>query len=325
MAIRDRDRKILWVRSGNQCAFPGCGQALVEKDTCRDGNVVIGQEAHIVARRPDGPRGKNVQRWDSVNSHKNIILLCPTHHRLIDQKPLSYTTDRLFAMKEAHEATIADKMMNDDHHLGMSNWIVGRSLVVIESFGCLPVWLGDRWQASGLSLGQQTLHHIPPKIHWLYTSSEAEPEVQYWSENHVVYLVERIVWIDGDGLVPFISHQYDFHKFPATVTTDVLVDIDASWGEQLPQLVQEVWSINRETFDEFIDMEARLDLLLFRIWKAGLVLPTAALAELKKMQDLWWFDGCMAEYVHYLSKQLVKVQRSLPPFSAAPPWLGDNG
>ena len=57
MPLAIRDRKILWARSGNRCAFPGCAQELVERGYGQAANIVIGEEAHISARRPSAREG----------------------------------------------------------------------------------------------------------------------------------------------------------------------------------------------------------------------------------------------------------------------------
>ena len=55
MSITVKTRKILWARSGNQCAFPGCRQELVEKVQGIGSDIVVGVEAHIVPRKRNGP------------------------------------------------------------------------------------------------------------------------------------------------------------------------------------------------------------------------------------------------------------------------------
>ncbi len=111
MAIRDVDRKLLWGRSGNQCAFPECRQELTVDlgvDPPLRNTVVLGEEAHIVAREDDGPRGDPGVPLSERNAYDNLILLCPTHHTLIDKEHgRSFPVDVLLAMKRAHEEIAA--------------------------------------------------------------------------------------------------------------------------------------------------------------------------------------------------------------------------
>ncbi|MFE4357864.1 MULTISPECIES: NACHT domain-containing protein [Streptomycetaceae] len=110
MAIKDPDRKILWGRSGNECAFPDCRQRLTDDvgaDPDSRNPVVLGEEAHIVAREDDGPRGDPGLPLSDRNSYTNLILLCPTHHTLIDKEHgRHFPVNDLLAMKRAHEDAI---------------------------------------------------------------------------------------------------------------------------------------------------------------------------------------------------------------------------
>lgn len=308
MSIGTKDRKILWTRSGNCCAFPGCGQHLVERGSEADGDVVIGQEAHIVARRPGGPRGRSQHLGANIDSYNNIILLCPTHHSVVDQQPSRYSAAKLSEMKKRHESSVAERMKERSHRIGLSDWRVGNSLVVIEPFGCLPVWVDSRWRASGLVLGQQALHHIPPTVNWFYTSSEADPEIEYWSDGYVFNVAESIA--SDNGFLPSICYKYDFRKFPATRTNEIMIDIDPSWKRPLTQLVAQIRSFDDARSMDWPDVEARLCSLLFRVWKAGLVDPHRVQRVFGELEGLWWFDGCMAQYVNYLSRELAKIQEA---------------
>ena len=104
--------KILWGRSGNSCAFPGCSQILVAQSEKED-YAIIGDMAHIIAASQEGPRGKS-QDVDP-GEVSNIILLCPTHHRLIDQDPASYPPEELRRWKQEHEKAVIDSALSRAH------------------------------------------------------------------------------------------------------------------------------------------------------------------------------------------------------------------
>ena len=99
-----RTLKALWGRSGNRCAFPDCRQLLVRDLSSPQRFAVVGEMAHIVAVSSLGPRGQpsNV----GVDELANLILLCPTHHRLIDSAPTDYPPDELLAWKRQHELAV---------------------------------------------------------------------------------------------------------------------------------------------------------------------------------------------------------------------------
>jgi hypothetical protein len=106
MAISLKTHKMLWARSRNRCAFPGCGRLLVE-DVQGAGPSIVGVEAHIVARRPAGPRGAAVTESEDRDGLANLILLCAPHHKLVDDYPDVYTVDGLLEMKRVHEEAVA--------------------------------------------------------------------------------------------------------------------------------------------------------------------------------------------------------------------------
>ncbi|TYB43958.1 tetratricopeptide repeat protein [Actinomadura chibensis] len=103
MSISDKDRKILWGRSGNRCAM--CRRILVAERTPVDDDAIVGEEAHIGARSPGGPRfGEG--RPDAVDGYENLILLCGIDHKKVDDQFQHYTAARLRAIKSEHEAWV---------------------------------------------------------------------------------------------------------------------------------------------------------------------------------------------------------------------------
>ena len=112
MSPRDMDRKILWGASGNRCAFTDCRALLVheEDEPNTMDKVVFGEEAHIVARVRGGPRGESDLPAEDRDRYENLVLLCRTHHRLIDKAPNDYPVERIVEMKEAHETWVNDTL-----------------------------------------------------------------------------------------------------------------------------------------------------------------------------------------------------------------------
>jgi hypothetical protein len=114
--ISEATIKILWAKSGNRCAFPGCKQALVEDLTTLDGSQVVGEMAHIVGHSSEeGPRSDASYPRDKIDLPENLLLLCPTHHTIIDKQPNTYTVANLLDWKRARESKaqewMADKVM----------------------------------------------------------------------------------------------------------------------------------------------------------------------------------------------------------------------
>lgn len=87
----------LFARSGNQCAFPGCGHALVNEK-----NKFIGQICHIEAASFGGPRYNPSKTDEQRRSYENLMILCYAHHIETNDED-EWTSDKLRAMKRNHE------------------------------------------------------------------------------------------------------------------------------------------------------------------------------------------------------------------------------
>ncbi|MCU1615784.1 MAG: ATP-binding protein [Frankiales bacterium] len=108
MTIGYRVVRALWTRAHNQCAFPSCFQALTEDAVdATTGDVfvtVVGEQAHIRSSKPNGPRHDSAYPKDKLDAYENLILLCPTHHKMIDDENGSgYTVEALEKMRRDHE------------------------------------------------------------------------------------------------------------------------------------------------------------------------------------------------------------------------------
>lgn len=104
---------MLWGRSGNMCAFPDCKKILVVDETFTDDASVIGEEAHIVAQKKNGPRGISNLTLDQRDKYDNLILLCNIHHKVIDDQPNEYTVEKIKEFKLSHENWIKSNLISD--------------------------------------------------------------------------------------------------------------------------------------------------------------------------------------------------------------------
>lgn len=108
MSINLQAAKVLWARAHNQCAFPGCPQALTQDEvdaTTGDALVtVIGHQAHIRSYKRDGPRYDPKYPVSKLHTYENLILLCPTHHLKVDAHGgAGYSVSDLIKMRVSHE------------------------------------------------------------------------------------------------------------------------------------------------------------------------------------------------------------------------------
>jgi hypothetical protein len=113
MSITLKTHKLLWGFSGNKCAFKECRNDLIADETETDDESIIGDEAHIVAKSEDGPRGKSTLSSEERDKYDNLILLCRKHHKIIDDQPKHYTVDKLNTIKKEHETWVRESLKPD--------------------------------------------------------------------------------------------------------------------------------------------------------------------------------------------------------------------
>ena len=95
----------LVARSAGRCEFRGCNRYLYAHPLTGDpGNFA--ENAHIVAFREAGPRGRDGVRPANIDSVENLMLLCAPCHHLVDITPAKYPRAVLDAHKREHEARI---------------------------------------------------------------------------------------------------------------------------------------------------------------------------------------------------------------------------
>lgn len=98
--------KVLFGAAAARCSHPDCRQSLLIPSDSASPRALVADIAHIVAHRDDGPRGDNTMSAADRDDYGNLILLCPTHHRLIDALPDAYPPELLRAWRTEHEAWV---------------------------------------------------------------------------------------------------------------------------------------------------------------------------------------------------------------------------
>lgn len=108
MAIKDKDLKELWGKSGDRCAI--CNVKLHQQG---DGeNYNIGEICHIISKKNNGPR--HIDDYKDYDTYDNLILLCKIHHKEIDDPAniAKYSKEELLRLKAYHEKLV-DSLLND--------------------------------------------------------------------------------------------------------------------------------------------------------------------------------------------------------------------
>ena len=104
--------KILFGLSGNQCAHPECTNNVIEPATEKSNAAGIAQICHIYAISDDGPRGKAGLTNKELNSPENLIVLCPTHHTVVDNQYETYPAEMLKQWKQNHESKAMENRLS---------------------------------------------------------------------------------------------------------------------------------------------------------------------------------------------------------------------
>ena len=103
MAISEPDVKRLWGKAAGLCSHPDCNtDCLPFLDL--DKPTVVGEMAHVIANKEKGPRGRT---GGGDDTYANLILLCPTHHTLVDKAPEgTFSVETLLRWKADHEEQV---------------------------------------------------------------------------------------------------------------------------------------------------------------------------------------------------------------------------
>lgn len=108
--VSDKDKKELCLKSGNRCAVPSCHQPLVVDDPAGNQNSIIAVMAHIRGENAGAARFDFTLPEEERNRYKNLILVCPTCHKIIDDQQHIYTVQYLLELKDAHEKWISSSL-----------------------------------------------------------------------------------------------------------------------------------------------------------------------------------------------------------------------
>ena len=110
MSISVVSRKLLWGRAADHCSWPECRRPLSQDLAHSTGQIILGEEAHIVAKEKDGPRGESTLTTAERDEYDNLILLCSYDHTRIDKAPDEYTVEFLLETKADHESWVRDTL-----------------------------------------------------------------------------------------------------------------------------------------------------------------------------------------------------------------------
>lgn len=104
--IPEKIKTQLWALAAGRCEYENCNKPLW-KDDLTMAKMNKAYIAHIVADKPNGPRGDEKRSKLLAKEFSNLMLMCDEHHRLIDKEDVEgHPEKRLLAMKKEHEKRI---------------------------------------------------------------------------------------------------------------------------------------------------------------------------------------------------------------------------
>jgi hypothetical protein len=99
-------KNVIWARAAGRCHM--CNKSVIGDLLSGKDDANFGFIAHVIAEKPDGPRGHPTLSSELVDDPANLMLLCHVHHKLIDVDAVAdFPRDRLLKIKENHELRVA--------------------------------------------------------------------------------------------------------------------------------------------------------------------------------------------------------------------------
>ena len=198
--ISPRTRKRLWLRSGGTCAYPGCPVELLEPTPDGGDETIVGIEFHIVSRKDDPSVARSVSSLSDdarlqfahliENRHgfENLVIMCPTHSRLVDTPAQDRSVAWMVEVKASHEAAVAArKSPGDLQREADVLWYLGIT-EEWESRARLDAW--EHWVGPLVADGhphmtQADFDALTETRNWIFTRTwpQAIPEVEDAFEN----------------------------------------------------------------------------------------------------------------------------------------------
>lgn len=97
LAPKGETLRELFLKSGNLCAFPGCGQLMMDAE-----GTFTGQVCHIEAAEVGGERFNPNMTNEGRRAVSNLMLMCYAHHQKTNDVA-AYPVERLKQIKDDHE------------------------------------------------------------------------------------------------------------------------------------------------------------------------------------------------------------------------------
>jgi hypothetical protein len=232
----DKTKKAVAARAGWHCSFTGCPKLTVgPSEESSDAVTIIGKAAHICGAAP----GRGSRRYlasmtpDERAGIDNAIWLCADHADLIDRDEVTYSIEKLRAMKRAHETVCAQAVRSGSSpDLGAGLLAIGPDIVCT---GDIPNIAAASWT---LRLKHFVVGDVHNLISFIDGFAKAAPEDKYVLSNEL-----------GDGRVlsqaPSLTNQNDGYS--------LLCPVAPSFPRIDAQKLGSDFAMHPETGDLYLD------------------------------------------------------------------------
>ncbi len=305
---------MLWGRAANRCAMPDCRIELVMDASETDDESLIGEECHIVARSPDGPRGDVSFPKERIDKYDNLILLCRVHHKLIDDQPATYTVEKLKQIKSMHEKWVKESLGSFDPAKQRDDEIYASYVEKWIELSHLNEW--QNWSLWLLSHGQPKLpKYIDKDLYrlreWLFSRiwPNRYPELEdafenfrrvlqdfqnvfheYSEEAPELYYTKKIYHIDewDEKKYQKLAKKYEFH---VDLVEDLMLELTRAANyicDKVRQYIDPIFRLKEGLVivesGPYMDMSWRQHKVMYR-GKERTRIPYPGLNEFKKIRN----------------------------------------
>lgn len=208
MAISSKSIKLLWSNAAGRCSFYSCDEKLTVAEAAGYAPYTLGEMAHIKGKKLGSNRFDKNQTDKERDNYENLILLCPTHHTLIDKAENEeyYTVEILHEMKVAHETAVTNRLDS-------------KKIEDIEQLQIqLSILLADNhqaWEQYGPMSENAKKHPNNDEIYALWTSSRLSIIVPNNREAKKLLIENRGLFSSAEQRVlsKFIAHVESYEKW----------------------------------------------------------------------------------------------------------------
>ena len=115
------------------CAKPECGEYLLAPESPFDPEALLTNIAHIEGSSDDGPRPNPVLTPQQRDDYENLVLLCPTHHTMVDKQDSTYTVEELRRWKDDLEAFVDESLSRQMKSISFSEMQTACDAIIADN------------------------------------------------------------------------------------------------------------------------------------------------------------------------------------------------